>query len=382
MKHILICYDYFYPGFKAGGPIQSLVNLVQLLQKTYKVSVFTGAYDLNVKESYNEIKINEWNSILLPGASAPVDVWYADTKKLSYNDVFNCINFIKPDILYLNSMYSLGFMIYPIIAVKKLSLNIRVVICPRGMLQNGALKVKAVKKKIFLKCIKVSGLLNKVNWHATNQEEKEDILKWFPKNLGIAIASNIPKMPLFNILPSNKKNGVLNLVYLSLISEKKNLHLILKVLSKSDKSVFLDIYGPLKDIHYWESECLPEIQKLNNRVVFKGDVQPGNVQNVLTKYDALILLTNGENFGHALYESLSVGRPIITSNFTPWNNLEKNTAGWNVDISNLESIVNLLNSLVQINDVNHNSYCKGAFTIANNYYNNQNFYDSYQICFN
>ncbi len=382
MKHILISYDYFFPGYRAGGPIQSLVNLVNLFQKEYKVSIFTSVYDLNEQEPYLNIKINDWNKIYLLDASDAIDVYYADTKKIGFKEVKEVIQFLKPDIIYINSIYSLFFLIYPLLVIRKLSLDTEIIICPRGMLQSGALQVKALKKKIFLNCFKISGLLNRVCWHATNEEEKGDIIKCFPVYKKISVASNIPKIPISKIINTSKKKGELKLVYLSLISEKKNLHLLLQVLNKVGRGITLDIYGPIKDENYWKVNCLPLLERLVGRVSYKGDIQPIEVQHKLMEYDALILLTKGENFGHALYESLSVGRPIITSNYTPWMDLELKNAGWNVDIGNLQHVVELINTLSNLDNDNFELYTKGAYNLAVQYYYNQNFISAYKDCFN
>jgi len=380
LKHILISYDYFYPGYKAGGPIQSLVNLVILLQNDYKISVLTGAYDHNETSPYENIKINDWNKVYLPNNLQPVNVWYADTKQLSYKTIKQIIKDTRPDIVYINSMYSLFFMLYPLIVLKRLKISSIATICPRGMLQDGALQVKAGKKEYFLKALKFFGLLNNISWHATNLEEKNDINLYFPNN-NITVAHNIPKIPLYLRKDSQKVKGKLNLIYLSLISEKKNLHLLLQVILKSDTGVTLDIYGPVKDNKYWNDNCVPLIDKLKHRVTYNGDILPLYVQDKLSEYDALALLTKGENFGHALYESLSVGRPIITSYFTPWNTLEKENAGWNVDINNLDKIANLFNWLILLDKNEFDKYCKGAYSLAEEYYNSQNFMESYNLCF-
>ena len=44
---LVIFYDHFYPAYKAGGPIQSITNLVLNLQDTYNLSIICSAYDLN-----------------------------------------------------------------------------------------------------------------------------------------------------------------------------------------------------------------------------------------------------------------------------------------------------------------------------------------------
>jgi len=54
------------------------------------------------------------------------------------------------------------------------------------------------------------------------------------------------------------------------------------------------------------------------RVSYCGVVRPAEVQAVFALYDAFILPTLGENFGHAIGESLSAGCPVLCSQLTPW----------------------------------------------------------------
>ena len=45
-KKILIFIDWFLPGYKAGGPIQSVVNLINHLGHEYDFDVVTSNKDL------------------------------------------------------------------------------------------------------------------------------------------------------------------------------------------------------------------------------------------------------------------------------------------------------------------------------------------------
>ena len=78
---LLIFYDYFYPAYKAGGPVQSLTNLALSLQHGYAISVITGAHDLNDDRVLTNIKTNCWSEVMLPTASAVINVWYAADRK-------------------------------------------------------------------------------------------------------------------------------------------------------------------------------------------------------------------------------------------------------------------------------------------------------------
>ena len=363
----MICffYNWYTPAYKAGGPIQSLQNLGTFLESHYQLNFICSNKDLN-GEILN-VKPNSWLN-----HTKKIKVLYSDTSNLVKWWVF--IKKLNDSISYINGIYSLKFNLIPIIVSKKL------IISPRGMLQESNINIKKNKKLIYLNILRYSGILNKSKWHATDEQEAKDIQKWFPKNNGIIIAHNIPKQPLKEIGYPNKKQNYLRLIFLSLIAEKKNLHLVLAGLSNTE-NISLDIYGPIKDNDYWKNQCLPLLDKLSDKVNYLGDILPNEVQDTISKYDALILLSKGENFGHAIYESLSVGRPVIISEFTPWKNLKEKKAGLNVDIKNEKDITDSLSYFKNINEEEFNNYCKGAHHLAVNYYFKTDFKGAYNKLF-
>ncbi len=379
-KTILIFYDYFLPGFKAGGPVQSLANLIIALQDEYQFFVITSAYDLGAVVPYATIQTNQWNSLLI--GDNKIQTWYADSK-INYTAYAEIIKSIETDFVFFNCMYSYRFFLYPLLNKKKLFKgHTKFIISPRGILRPGSLAVKSGKKKVYLFLLKQIMLLRNCSWHATGMEEVKAIQKYFGRKVSIYNLSNIPKVPLITIQRTNKKEKVLKLVHLSLIAPVKNIKTLIQVLVECKQCILLDIYGPVKDENYWQ-DCKQALLLLpaNITVVYKGDLQPNNVQQTLQEYDSLISLTAGENFGHALFESLSVGRPIITSYFTPWNNLEEKHAGWNVDINNKDSISNLLEELAAKTNEEWQLYCNAAHELAVGYFEEQNFKESYQKLF-
>lgn len=379
MKKILISLEYFYPAYKAGGPVQSITNLILALEQNYTFYVITSAYDLQTETQLKDISVDAWNIKKLPASKNIISVWYAK-KRISITEFKVLLTDIQPDIIYVNGIFSFKFFIIPFIADKILKLNTQKVICPRGMLQPGALLGKFLKKKLFLKILQFSGLLKNVTWHATNIEEKNDITSQFVNTGRIIIAPNIPKPPIKEITYPDKKANQLKLVYLSLITEKKNLIFLLTLL-KDLQNISLDIYGPIKDMRYWD-ECKKIIKQNAQRVQYKGDVLPTDVQFVLSNYHAFILLTKGENFGHALYESLSVGRPIITSMYTPWKNLKMQNAGWNINIENKTECISVLKEIEQMQCTEYDKFCNGAYNLATQYYNSLEPLKNYQQLFN
>ncbi|MFL9481539.1 glycosyltransferase [Chitinophagaceae bacterium LWZ2-11] len=377
-KRILISYEYFYPGYKAGGPIQSLTNLVSAFGNTFDFYVFTSAYDLGATKPYDDIVLNRWNDMSI--GNHKIKVWYVG-EKIKYEIVKKLITEINPTHVYINGLYSLPFVIYPLIVCNKIKLSDNTIVAPRGMLQQGALAVKSTKKKVYLTALKLSGALKKITWHATTEDEKKDIEYFTGKLVRCVVAENIPKTPAPNIVYTTKSQGALKILYLSLISEKKNLLLLLQILKKCRAFIELDIFGPIKDNEYW-NKCIEEMKSLpaNISIHYRGDVKPENVQQTIVNYQALVLLTKGENFGHALYESLSVGRPIITSFFTPWNDLEKKMAGRNVDIANDQQMISVFEELAGKKQDEWNEYCSGAYSLSKAYFENQDF-SSYEKLF-
>lgn len=381
-KTILIVYEYFFPGYKAGGPIQSLVNMVLALQQEYTFKVVTTAYDMHEVEPYPNIQLNSWNTVQLAPNTPSIEVWYSATPKIKIGTFKAIIQQSEASIVYVNGLFTQWFT-QPLVLKKSIQLKgIQIIICPRGMLQAGALSVKPLKKKLFLSAFKKAQLFKGVRWHATNEEEAADIHKNISKNAIAFVAYNIPKPPVTQIQPCSKQTGKLSLVYLSLITQKKNLLLLIDVLKNCSANIHLSIYGPIKDKAYWQ-QCEQLIQQMpsNIRIVYLGDVQPFEVQNTLEQYDAFVSLTKGENFGHALFEALSCGRPIITSYFTPWNNLQEKQAGWNVDIYNLTSIAALLDALAHINKDEWMTYKQAAIKLARTYYYESDFAARYKQLF-
>ena len=55
---VLICIDWFLPAFKAGGPIQSVSNLVEYLKDEFNFWIFTSNTDID--GTLNREKVNYW----------------------------------------------------------------------------------------------------------------------------------------------------------------------------------------------------------------------------------------------------------------------------------------------------------------------------------
>ena len=113
--------------------------------------------------------------------------------------------------------------------------------------------------------------------------------------------------------------GPLRLVFLSRISRKKNLDFLLRVLARVSSNVELAIFGSQEDAIYW-NQCESLINQLpvNIQVYFGGQLPQEMVRDTFAMYDLFVFPTRGENFGHVIFESLSVATPVLVSDQTPW----------------------------------------------------------------
>lgn len=320
---IVILIDWFAPAYKAGGPIQSIVNLVNQELEGIEYKIICSNKDVD-GQLLQGITYDCWVQY-----NKGTQVWY-NSNNLAILNILKKIKSWEPDIFFINGIYSLYYNFLPIVGNK----NVKKIISVRGMLHTGALTQKKFKKKMYLSVWKLLNIHKSNNFHATTIEEAKFVKATFGKNTKVFVAQNLPR--ILKALPVSKKEpGVLELISIGLISPMKNYLKVIKSLSECDVTVHYSIYGTIKDPGYWQ-HCLEEIKKLpaNIKVDYCGDLPSSEVQEKLNQAQVFILPSKSENFGHAIFEALTAGKPVITSHHTPWNNLDESHAGLNVSTEN------------------------------------------------
>ena len=322
MKKIFISIPWFHPAFKAGGPVQSIANMVAELSEGYRFYIFCGNTDLHGLP-INITVTNEWVRY-----NAYTQVWYAGRSERSQHLTAQ-VEQLKPDCLYIIGLFDWHFNLVPLFFAQAA----RKILSVRGMLHPGALGEKALKKKVFFKAMQWLGFQKKCSFHATDALESEHIRQRLGAEVTLYEAGNFARNIGVLQLPV-KEPGQLRLVSIALISPMKNILLVLEALEQTAATVLYDIYGPVKEMGYWES-CLEQIRRLpgNVTVRYHKEVSPMEVPEKLMHAQVCILPSKSENFGHAIYEALSAGMPVITSKHTPWNGLEDAVAGINSETS-------------------------------------------------
>ena len=152
----------------------------------------------------------------------------------------------------------------------------------------------------------------------------------------------------------------------------KNLLLALEILKQVKYLVTYDIYGPIEDQQYWE-QCKEIILDLplNIKVEYKGQLQPNNVIEVLSKYDLFFMPTQGENYGHVIAEALCAGVPILIADTTPWRNLEEQGIGWDLSLNNPKAFSNVIDTMVMLSEEQRLQMRKKVLEWAKNKFSNR-----------
>lgn len=338
---VLIVMTGFFPGQKFGGPPVSVNNFCSLI-KDFECYIVTRNHDLGDNDTpYSNIN-DGWND------RGNCKVKYLSDSQYGYKEFNKVVEEIKPEVLYLQGLFQ--DCVLPCLAIAKKH-KLPVLLAPRGELCKGAFK-KKYKKVPYIIFARMTGLLNCVSYQSTSKDETEAI----KNHLGVETKNifslpNIPSIPYVEFKHSEKKTGIASIVYLSRIVPKKNLIIALETLKYVNGDVQFDIYGAKEDTFYWE-KCKSVISSLpsNIRVDYKGNINHDMVQATFSKYDALLLPTMSENYGHAIVEAFSVGCPPIISDQTPWTDLQSYNAGWAIRLDRKKEFVKAVQVVVDNNE--------------------------------
>ena len=357
---VLIVVDYYLPGYKGGGPIRTIANLVDWLGDEFEFYILTRDHDLGDKNAYKMIRSDTWTQ------SDKAQIYYVSSEALALTSLKKLLNSIDFNVLYVNSFFSN-------LSVKIAYLNWRkgisaktLMIAPRGEFHAGALAIKHLKKRLYLMLIVTLGWYRNVSWVASTPEEADTITTIFPDATDIHIVPNLtaktlPPLP-DEIAPKGEK---LRIVFFSRISPKKNLDGALRLLRKVDQPLEFDIYGTLEDSGYWQM-CQQLIATLPPHIIvsYKGALQPEHVTMTLANYHLMLFPTHGENFGHVIWEALYAGVPVLISDQTPWHDIEQAGVGWEIPIDNRAGYIERINHLIRMDEAEFADLSRRAHTYA------------------
>ena len=351
-RPIILCFvAYYLPGYRSGGPVRTIANFVDHLGDDFDIRIVTRDRDALDTEPYPDVRVDDWNPV------GKAQAFYASRRALSLPHIAGLLRQTPHDLLYLNSFFAFRFTTLPLLA-RRLGLAPcePCVIAPRGEFSQGAMALKAWKKRPYAMLSRRLGLYRGLHWQASSDFEAADIQREVNVPAAtITVAPNLPPaMSPSMDQPTERKPGPLRLVFLSRISPMKNLDFLLRVLQQVKRDIQLDIYGVIDDDAHW-LECDSIIRNMPSNVVVSnhGAIPHEQVAQTLAQYHLFVLPTLGENYGHAIAESISQGTPVLISDRTPWRDLDIHNTGWDISLTKPDRFVEIIE---QVSDMDAKTY--------------------------
>ena len=289
-------------------------------------------------------------------------VYYGKGNEKKFKTIKHILNKVKTsDIIHLNSLFS--FFSIVVFFSKYFFQNKKIIWSVRGELNDKALIYSKWKKQFILFFYKNN--YKNIIFHSTSDQETNDINKNFTNCQVFQIPNLIrPAARIHN--PTSKKE----LLYVGRIHPIKSIHKIIEGLSLSKeflKSEFKFILvGKQEERHNYYFEDLKKIiieKKLENKIIFKGHLVGEEKELIYAESYATLLMSETENFGNVVLESLNQGTPVIASTGTPWSILESFNCGYHIS-NDPVNIAKVIDELLNIDDLDYINLRKNAIQLV------------------
>lgn len=357
---VLVYIDWFSPGFRAGGPIRSMLNLAEQLAPFVRFNIITRDRDYLSDSAYPDIQTNTWLDF-----GEKHRIHYVSPERCDFKGLKSAGHEVSYSKVYINGFLSPRFSILPLFIHR--DERDKVILAPRGMLRSSATSLKPLKKSLFYIFSKLFDLHKGIRFHATDEQELEDIKLRFPR-AHVRMSPNLSR-PMTEFCQSRKELGSLKIVFIGRVAPEKNLLFALKALNKvTEGKIYFQSYGAVYDQGYWKS-CQDLSSKLPENVkhTHSDNLHPEEVIHILQGHDLLFLPTLGENFGHVILESFMASRPVLISDQTPWRNLEIKSAGTELSLNDPKAFREYLAALLMMSEEEHQKLCEGAYKVAKSF---------------
>ena len=297
---------------KYGGPVAAIIDSSLMLSKQgFKIDILTN--DLKNTNFYKSKKINIINT-------GPAFGRYNFNIKLF---IWLFLNRNKYDAFIIHGLWQFHNFAARVLLKKKYF------VFTHGMLDpffSGNF-IKKTYKQIYWFFFEKKNLLNAKSILLTSNGEKESLKKTFVNTEGITkkvirYGINKPNVNKKKITKKfYKKFPILKYkkfyLFLGRYHEKKGCEIIIKSINKIKKNFKSIVFfaGPMLGGKYEiKIKNLVKKYELQDKILFSdalfGDLKWG----AINASKAMVLSSHGENFGVSLVESMSFGKPVITTN--------------------------------------------------------------------
>lgn len=325
ITRVLIAIDWYRPAHKAGGPITSIENLINLLGNEPHLQFYIVCSCLDYGQP-NPLQVPQQTWVT--EGKAQVQYWHP--KKLGWREWLNIYNDLQPHIIHMQGIWSPRFSILPLMVAHWYK-RARIVVSPRGMLTLQALKQNRIPKALVAVVLKTFGLYKNVLFHSTNDQETQEIQQFIKQPIQLQMP-NVPRnlgemMSQVSAQPPKSK-GTLRWLFIGRLSPEKNPLLILEALKELSMPTEGYFIGGSNNENYLQ-QFNNQLQALptHHKVTYLGEMLLEDMIEYLGWTHVLINASISENFGHAMAEALSAGVPIVVGPNTPWQHLWEEKAG-------------------------------------------------------
>ena len=361
MLAVLVFAKYYVPAYKAGGPIRSIENMVAHLGDEFQFFIISQDRDFQDSAAFSGVEVDTWNDV------GKAKVYYVSPNQWSLPGLKGATRGLSFDLLYVNSLFQPLFGIYPLLRWRLSHFgDVPMLLAPRGELSPGALSLKSTKKKLYLSLFRQFSIHRRVVWHASTEQEVRHIREAMGERVTVLTARNLPStMENAVANPDLVDDSRINIAFLSRVVPKKNLDYALRIIKSLDVDVTFRIYGPIADSSYWQ-ECRRIISGMpsNVHVSYEGAIPHREVGTVFASHDLFLFPTRGENYGHVIFEALMSGCPVLISDQTPWQSLQKKGAGWVVALDDFDRFRSVIRTVANADPRTYKGWSNSARQVA------------------
>lgn len=326
---LLIVIPSFFPATIYGGPIFSTLYASRALAARSGMEVSVATTNANMTSRLDVVK-NRWTEIE-PGVHVK---YYNDTwiNKLSLPLFFNLWRDVrKADFIHVQGIFSTPT---PVALFYAKWFKKPVLLSPRGAFAPWIMALGATKKRRWLD-IMIRPMAKNIRWHATSDQEKDEILTHFPVASVVIVPNGIDLDAYAHVNRLSKKAFVQKyadraftpehiVISMGRLHAKKGFDILIDAFSRLGEGFENSVLMIAGDDETEQANLEAQIERLGlkERVFLVGAVSAQDKIDFLANADLFVLPSHNENFGNVYVESLAAGTPIIASKNTPWQSVE------------------------------------------------------------